>query len=149
MTSKKYQYIALGCLLGLLLVYFARSCSFDNFKEPSYVIGQDTRWIGVNLMGKERNLSAFNGEFLRAFAKKEKFRARVIIAPASDLMTDLEQGRIQGILTSSQPSYLTENRLVFSDPYFLTGPVLIIPSTAPLQGWNEKRKKIVGILPHS
>lgn len=148
-ASKKNRYIALGCILGLALFFLFRGCSLSETLEKEYTIGQDSRWRGTNLMGNERNLSAFNNDLLAAIAKQGKFRIRFIVTPTTELLPNLEQGKLQAILTTLQPSYLHENRLIFSDPYFLTGPVLIIPATAPIEGWNEKAKKIVGILPNS
>ena len=111
----------------------------------TFHIGQDSRWATLNLMGKERNLTAFNNELLSSIAKLENFNIRIEITSAADLISDLEEGTLQGALTSVQPSYLNEENLIFSNPYFHIGPVLIIPSTAPIEGWNDKRKKIIGI----
>lgn len=142
-ASKKYHYIILGLFLGLCLFYLLKSCTFNSFSEVTYRIGQDSRWHSLNLMGKERSFSAFNNELLTAIAKKEHVRFHIMVA--SNPMDELQQGNVQGILSALQPGYLNAN-LLFSEPYFLTGPVLIIPSTAPVEGWNEKRKKIVAIL---
>lgn len=148
-SSTKRRSIIIGCILGLFFVYLVRSCTSNNFMETTYHIGQDSRWADLHLMGKERNLSAFNHQLLSAIAKQEKFHFSITLAPAADLVRDLENGKLQGIVTALRSSYLNEQRLIFSDPYFLTGPVLIIPSTAPLDGWNELRKKIIAIPSHS
>lgn len=142
-VSKKYRYIILGIILGLSFFYLMKSCSFMNHSEEYFRIGQDNRWRELNLMGKERNFSAFSHELLIAAAKEAHFHVNLITT--SDPMGDLEQGNLEGILTTLQPNYLNENRLLFSEPYFLFGPVLIIPSSVPVEGWNEKRKKILAI----
>jgi polar amino acid transport system substrate-binding protein len=131
------------CILGLSLFFLLNSCGKSS--EKKYLIGEDIRWPNLNLLGKERNLTAFNHDLLNKIANLEKFRVNIIPTQTPNLMSDLEQGKIQGILTILEPSYANENLFVFSDPYFLTGPVLIIPSSAPIEGWNEKARKIVGI----
>lgn len=146
--SKKKGSIIIGCILGFCLVYLVRSCTLGHSSEPTFHIGQD-KWENMDLMGKERNLAAFNNQLMSAVAKQENFRISIVVAPQSELIRELEEGKLQGVLTSLQSSYLNEQRLIFSEPYFLTGPVLIIPSTAPLEGWNEKGKKIIGIPRHS
>src|SRR5690606_15939904 len=118
-SAKKKRYIILGVLLGLLLFYFLRSCSLDR-SEEYYRIGQDTRWRELHLKGKERNLVAFNNELLTSIAKEENLLIRLI--PTSNPMAELEERKVEGILTSIQPSYLYEN-LIFSDSFFLLGPV--------------------------
>lgn len=144
-VSKKYRYIILGVALGLAFFYLIRSCSLiiNNFSEETYRIGQDSRWRDLNLMGKERNFSAFSNELLINIAQTEHFHVNLTVN--FNLMTELEQGNLQGILTTTEPNYLNERQLLFSEPYFLTGPVLIIPSVTPVDGWNEKRKKIIAI----
>lgn len=142
-VSKKYRFIILGVLLGLCFFYLTKSCTLMNTTEESYHIGQDNRWRDLNLMGNEKNFSAFSNELLIAIAREEHFN--VNLTTLSDPIIELEQGNLQGILTSLQPNYLNENRFLFSEPYFLYGPVLIIPSTDPVDGWNEKRKKILAI----
>lgn len=143
--SKKITNLVFGIILGLSFLFFIRGCSFNNHPDRTFLIGQDSRWAALNLMGKERNLTAFNNELLSAIAKQENFSIRIDIIPAADLIRDLEEGTLQGVLTSVQPSYLTEENLIFSNPYFHIGPVLIIPSTARIEGWNDNSKKIVGI----
>ena len=76
--------------------------------ETTYHIGQDSRWADLHLMGKERNLSAFNHQLLSAIAKQEKFHFSITLAPAADLVRDLENGKLQGIVTALRSSYLNE-----------------------------------------
>ncbi len=146
-VSKRYRHIVIGIILGLCLFYLFRSCTLHHYSEPEYSIGQDTRWRELHLKGKEHHLSAFNNDLLTLIAKQEHFR--IHLKAFSDPVAELEQNKIQAALTTQQPSYLNEKRLLFSEPYFLIGPVLIVPSNAPVKGWNEKGRKIVGIPAHS
>lgn len=141
--AKKSRYMGLGIILGLCFLYLSQSCTLNHLSETHYSIGQDAQWPNLNLMGKERNLSAFNQQLLRAVAKQENFQFQ--LTASSDLLEELEQGKLQGILTILQPDYSNEKGFLFSTPYFLTGPVLITTFTAPVDGWSEQRKKIIGI----
>lgn len=147
--TSKTRSIILGCILGLFFFFLVRSCSLGNFMEPTYYIGQDSRWENIDFMGKERHLAAFNNQVLLSIAKQKDFRLALMTAPASELISELEEGNLQGVLTALQPSNLNGMRLIFSDPYFLTGPVLIIHTGAPLEGWNELGKKIIALPPNS
>lgn len=141
---KRNLYVALGCLLALLLFYLIKSYIFTHVPEESYSIGQDSRWPTVHLMGKERHLSAFNNDLLSLIAKQAHVRFHIVITPDAELISDLEKGKLQGILTAAPNSYLNE-RFLFSEPYFRLGEVLVIRATAPIEGWNEEGKKIIGI----
>lgn len=144
--SNRHRYIITGMFLGLLLFYLLKSCSFGSFIED-YTIGVDTKWKELSLSGKERNVSALTNDLLGLIAKEEHIYIHTIIAP--DLLEALEDGTVSAIATSLQPNHSYENRFLFSDPYFLTGPVLIISSAVPIQGLNEKRKKIIAVGNHS
>lgn len=148
LTSKK-RFILIALILGLSLLYLFKSCGIKAPLGKEYSIGQESRWEHFGLLGKERNLAAFNYDLLLAIAKEEKIAIRMVNVPIAELISNLQQGKLQGALTTLQPPFLHENQFIFSNPYFLTGPVLIIPLTTPMQGWNENRKKIVGIQANS
>lgn len=139
--SKKSRYIAGGIILGLCLFYLFRSCTLDHLYEINYTIGL-TQWNELQLMGKERNFSAFNNQLWKDFAKQENFRIHLLIS--DNPLRDLEQKKVDGILTNLQPSFLNEKHLIYSEPYFFTGPVLII-STTPIAEEYVTRKRIIGI----
>lgn len=134
-------------LLALLLVF--RGCRITQIWNGSYHIGQDSRWSSLQIMGKEKNLTAFNNQLLSAIGQEKEIQIIIETNSSADLIKELEAGKLQGILTSMQSSYLHEERLLFSPSYFLTGPVLTIPLGEPLEGWNELGKKIIAIPPNS
>jgi polar amino acid transport system substrate-binding protein len=61
------------------------------------------------------------------------------------LMLNLENGLVDGILASFEPNFRARDLFSFSDPYFLIGPVLIIPKTSPLNINLELKDKIIGV----
>lgn len=135
----------LSCFLVAILILLIKSCSIDSQAKIDYYIGQDSLWPGLELMGKERNVMAFNSDLLTTIAKKENLHLHLINGSSAELFSSLEQGSLQGVITNLKSDYSNEGRLIFSEPYFLLGPVLIIPSTAPLEGFNEKAKKIIAV----
>lgn len=142
--KNRLRILGAGFLI-VLLILLIKSCSTNSQAVTDYYIGQDSQWPGLELMGKERNIMAFNSDLLATIAKTERLRIHLINGSSKELFSQLEQGLLQGVITNLKPDYSNEDRLIFSDPYFLLGPVLIIPSTAPIQGWNEKAKKIIAI----
>lgn len=112
-------------------------------EKMDYRIGQEQR-INLQMMGKERNLPPFNMEILAAIAKQEHFRVQLFAA--TDPIKELENDKLDGVVTTLQPSYLYEKEFLFSNPYLLTGLVFVIPFHIPEEGWNERRKREVGVL---
>lgn len=141
---KKPRWIA-ALLLIIFLGLVIRACTNSGDGIQVNIIGQDIQWVNLNLVGKERNLSAFNNDLLSAISQNEGIRILPISAPNQTLMDKLNAGDIQGMITSLQPNSLYQGNYLFSNPYFLLGPVLVISSAAPVAGWNEMSRKIVGI----
>lgn len=144
-SPKKIPFILFGIVLGLAVFFLVRSCSSTIMNQKVYHIGQDSKWENLNLMGKERNFAAFNNQLLKAIAKEEDVQISILLLPSFELISDLEQGKLEGILTSLEPSYLNDKSLVFSNPFFLTGPVLVIRAPEYNRGEEEKPRKIIAI----
>jgi polar amino acid transport system substrate-binding protein len=142
---KLFPYRLLGVLLGLSILFLVRGCSFPAPSTPTLLIGLDQQWFEPYLMGKEHSFIGFNRDLLTAIAQQQSLPFTLIMIPPNHNLHDLQIGKFKGVLTNLMPSTLNQNEFLFSDPYFLLGPVLIIPKTAPLEGWNEKAKKIIGI----
>ena len=127
--------------MGALFLF--KGCSLHPFTETTYRIGQDQRWREVDVMEKTANLATFNYQLLSLIAKQEDFR--IHLSNSQQLLEDLQAGKFEGILTTLDSDDLIRHRLLFSHSYFLFGPVLIVSSKDPMDGWNERRKRIVGI----
>ncbi|MFI0435500.1 MAG: substrate-binding periplasmic protein [Parachlamydiaceae bacterium] len=136
------RYAIIGMLLAASLVYLFSSCSLSLPSDLRYIVGQDPRWKDLRLNGKERHLTAFNNELLSLIGKAEDFQASLI--STLNVLSDLQKGKIQGGLTTSQPNYSNEG-LIFSDPYFLVGPVLIVSPGYDKNPKKENGKNIIGI----
>jgi polar amino acid transport system substrate-binding protein len=145
-ASQRVGNFLLVFLIGMAFFWLAGCSSGDS--NPELHIGQDSRWPTVNLMGKEPNFNAFNADLLAAIAKQEKLRLHLVSVSAPELLPELEQGRLKGILTNLKSDYTNQNRLLFSDLYFSTGPVLITSLIPARQGRNEMAKKIIGVQSH-
>lgn len=140
--TKRKLYIILGVLLGLTIFFIFRSCSLERVFEETYTIGENTGWKNLHLNGKVRNLVAFNNELMTTLSEEEDFEIHLI--PSSNLLEELRLGKIQGMLTSLPPNSLN-GKLAFSDPYFLTGPILITASQPRPQKEKNGGKNVIGV----
>lgn len=145
-ASQRVRNLIMVFLIGMAF-FSLTGCSSGNSNSELH-IGQDSRWPNVNLMGKEPNFNAFNADLLAAIAKREKLRIHLVSVSAAELLPELKQGKLKGILTNLKSDYTNEKRLLFSDIYFSTGPVLITSLIPARQGRNEMAKKIIGVQSH-
>lgn len=145
----KSGFILLSIILALSLIFIVRSCSRTPLLSPTYEIGVDDRWTSLNLMTKERNMTAFSNDLIRAIAKEQGFRYNLTFAPPMELLSRLDNRQLQGIFSAVLPTSTLQRRYLFSEPYFLFGPVLIVPKKSEFDSWEEARHKIIGILSQS
>lgn len=139
--NKKIFYF-LGLLI-LVLFFFIKGCHRQPLSQSVYRIGRNTNWPGVNLNGRERNMTAFSDELLLLIAKNEQINIQVFSGSNSELITKLNDEELDGVLMQDMPD--AQGRFIFSHPYFLLGPVLVVP-VKPVQ---DRSSKILGANPRS
>jgi ABC-type amino acid transport substrate-binding protein len=145
LNAKKFFYLLIPCLLLISLMNLVRSCSNSVSTIPTYRIGRDPHWFFVNLMGKERNMTAFSDELLSAMAKKEKLGLVILSDFSNELLQKLQKGELDGILSPLEKNATNQNHLLFSDPYFSLGPVLILPIESDFNSEQKQGQKMIGI----
>jgi polar amino acid transport system substrate-binding protein len=144
-TQKKRRWFAL-LLVILVLLFLIKGCSTDGKIERPYKVAYDVYWGRINLMGMDRNISAFSRVLLSSIAHTEKLRIELSQTSSNtDLILGLNNHEFDGILTSLQPSPINQNTLAFSEPYFMLGSVLVVREASPVKGWNELSRKIVAV----
>lgn len=148
-TQKKRRWFAL-ILIILVLLLLIKGCSHGGKAFHTYKVAYDSSWGNTNLMGKERNISAFSQVLLDTIAKNEKKRVELIqVTSDNDMIRGLYDHEYDGLLTTLQPSPINQMSLIFSDLYFKLGSVLIVREGSPVKGWNEFTRKIVAVQANS
>lgn len=144
--TKQKLYLILGVLFGLIFFFIFRYSSLNNMFEETYLIGENSGWKNLHLDGKVRNLVAFNHELFTTLSDEEDFEIKLI--PSSHLIEELQQGKLQGILMSLSPNSLS-GKFAYSNPFFLTGPILIASSTERSAKEKNGRRNLIGVPEHS
>ncbi len=117
-------------------------------RQPQvYKIARDTTWYPVQLLGKERSMVAFSNELLFAIARNEHFQLELISVPSGGLLHGLEKGQYTGILTALAPTIENQRKYLFSEIFYLIGPVMVVPIHSPYQSLQEMAGKTVGFVP--
>lgn len=143
--SKKRIWIFWGSLLAIFFIFFMLWGIKSTANGKVYHIGQDDHWYALNLMGKEKNMTAFSNNLLRLIAIEKGFRFSLVSASPSMLESRLNAGDLDGIISPLEPSPYLQDKYIFSTAYFLTGPVLVVSNTSKFDNWNENGYKIIGI----
>lgn len=143
----KRGYVVLGTILAIIfLLLLFRGCgSSAAHHRGTYTLARGDRFDNINLMGKDRNLTAFLDELISSIAVAEKMKFLLSVIPSNNLIRHLESQQVDGVFTFMAPTPLLEHSLVFSEPIFLIGPVLVVPENSPYDTWEELKYKIIGI----
>lgn len=133
-------------LIVLVLWGGIKACSSNNtIGKKIYRIAKDDTWFPLNLMGKEKNMSAFCGDLVLEIARIENFFVEVTSVPTDNLLHGLEDGAFDGIITSVGPNPSHTDQYVLSDPFYLLGPVLVVPYSSRVHSLAEMEGLIIGI----
>ncbi len=127
MAKGKWWLAALAALL-LFILLMLRGCSEDS-QAKSYLVARDNAWHPVNVWGKDRDLQGFTDELLRAIGEEEKIRIEIVATSTDAMMTGLDRGDYSAMLAFIQPNSTNRQKYVFSNPFFLIGPVLVVTNT--------------------
>ena len=129
--------------LWLLAVFFFLVGCSSNEELPVYRIARDPYWFPLELMGKQPAVLGFSDSLVRAIGEEEDFSAQFISTGPDFFEWGLAEGKWDAILTYINPTLNYESRYSFSEPYLMTGPVLIVPSNAPVKSLKDLNGKVI------
>lgn len=142
-SRKGFTILSALAVLILILVLF-KACGSNSISN-SYYIGRESRWSNINLMGKERNLAVFADQLLTKIAEEEELNFIMSVIPPVNPFKYLENQELDGVITALKHTPQHEQKFIFSDPFFLFGPVLVVPVNSPVNTWEETKYKILGV----
>jgi len=133
-------------VLFLLAALLVCGCSGKSTSSSTYEIGIDPSWYPLQLAGHEKNVLAFSIELLTTISRKENLELAVQNMNWNNLLWGLKEQKYNAVLSSLRPYVFYENRFAFSDPYLLTGPVIVTPKNSPIQGLDDLKGKEVAVV---
>lgn len=133
-------------LLLLILFFSIKSCSaYISPKETTYRIAKDPTWYPLPLYGNESNLSAFSNELLFAIARDQGLKIELTSTSHQMLFEKLDDGGVQGVLSSLNPDVSSREFYDFSDPYYLFGAVLVVPKESEVATLDDLAHKSIAV----
>lgn len=137
----------LGMLAIILFMWaYIRGCNSEQtLKSKVFLVGRDSTWYPLQILGKERYLQAFTDDLLLAIAKEEDLHFQTTEVGTTQLFSGLDIGNFDAILTPVVPNVLNQDYYLFSDPIYRLGPVLIVPKNSTADAMNDMEGKTVGL----
>ncbi|SCC90028.1 Uncharacterized protein SCG7086_AK_00230 [Chlamydiales bacterium SCGC AG-110-P3] len=129
--SKLFRYTA---LLVVCLGYVT-SCGIA--QTHVYVVARDPSWYPLQLMGREAKMSAFSDDLLWEIARREGFKVATVRTGPGGIERGLDSGEFDAVLTTMVPNAVHRESYVYSDPYFYSGPMLVVPIHSDIKNLED------------
>lgn len=140
--------LSLMAVCSIFLIWGGiRACSAVPIIARShiYIIARDPSWYPLNLMGKEKTLLAFTSDLLLAIAKRRAVKIEIIDVSSGSLFQGLNEKKYGAIISSLAPNPLNNQHYNFSNPFFLIGPVLIVPKDIDITSFHDRGGLVIGV----
>jgi len=134
-------------LLIIGLLFLLRGCSthHENLGNHTYRIARHSSWYPLQLMGREQYMQGLTTDLLFAIARERDLKIELLSAGAGQLYDNLNQGFYDGVLGILTPNVRNNESYLFSDPFYLTGPVLIVPVGSKITSIKDLEDKAIGV----
>lgn len=126
---------------SVFLVFWG--CS--SHQEKVVWIARDPSWYPVNMMGKGDNLLSFTDELLYAVAKDQGLHVELFTVSTGSLMEGLDEKVYTAVISFVVPTDMNKEDYLFSDPYYLIGPVLVVQNSSNIKKLADLQGKILGV----
>ncbi len=131
-------------LLFLILLVFCGCGKSENGKE--WRIAIDPLWYSINMPDRNREMSAFSNDLLQEVSVLQKIKIVKVRENWDNMLSRLQKGEYEGILYSMEPYLFYEKQYDFSEPFLLTGPVLVVPYTSKITSLSELSGKEIAVI---
>lgn len=128
-----------------MAAFFLTKTQGPKNKGSYFTVGRDPLWYPVNFVGKQKQMQAFTNELLRTIGNLEGVDVEIVNAPHTNALRSLDNNDFDALVSSIQPTLSLKRRYIFSDLFFLTGPVLLVPDESPITGLQDTSGKVIGV----
>ena len=109
-----------------------------------YTIAYPSRWSNIQLYGTEQSVIGFSSDLLFDIARTADIPIQLVMANDEKFPILLEEKKIDAVLTSIPNDIVTERFYEFSDPYFVSGYVIVVAATSDFHDPNDVKNSILG-----
>lgn len=146
-SNRKIKISTIISLVVILLFLFVYACSsvLNSKQKKFYKIARPYSWGDLDLYGKERNLQGFIDDLIFTIADKEGVGVELFYARSDQILIGLDNGNYDGIISHLPVNDSNKIYYLFSDPFILFGPVLVVNKSSNIEGFKQMEGKILGI----
>ena len=114
-------------------------------RSQRYAVGRDPSWFPLEIDQHAVSLNAFTDAAFQEIAKSEHIPFNIINTDWSQLFQGLAEEKYAGIFSSLSPNVISKMKYVFSDPFLMLGPVLVVPIHSTATSLADLEQKTVAV----
>ena len=133
-------------LLFLLIVLLGCNPKVSGKLDPKPKIGVDPTWAPQEFGAQNPYVNGFTDELLLEIAAVLEIEFNKLRANPNDLLTGLNEGTYDAVLTSLPPFTYNLAKYDFSKTFLETGPVFIVPKKASYKKLSQVKNQYVGVI---
>lgn len=129
----------------LLIMVFVALVGCAQKKEDCgrYSIGRDPTWYPLQIGLQATNLNAFTNSLVQEIGIIEGIPLQIHDIDWGQLVQALDNREVGGIFSSISPTVISQEKYLFSEPFFQLGPVLVVSSQSNAKSLTDLAGKIV------
>ena len=121
--------------IAALSLTFLLACSGST--TTPYKIGIDQSFFPLYLPKKEVNVLAYTNALLTDVGEKEGIALDRVSVGWDNLLQGLQDKKFDGIISSMEKYAFNEKKYSFSEPFLMTGPVLVVPYNSKVKSLKD------------
>lgn len=128
-------------ILAITIIFF--SCG--KAEKKRYMIARVESWEPLDLYGSEKSLNGLLDDVLQQITDEEGVRFQIVTGEHQNFQQLLEKKEIDGVLTTFSVTPITARKFGFSDPFFVSGPVIVVNSLSRFRTIADLKNAEVGV----
>ena len=122
-------------LAGLLLCVFM---STPAFAGKTLVVAVNLNWPPMEMKDKKGKMTGYEIDLINAMGEAAGFQVKFIEVPWKTIFTGLEKGNYDAVLASVSITESRKDKYDFSEPYFTTEQLFVVPKAKREEPLREK-----------
>jgi ABC-type amino acid transport substrate-binding protein len=147
MFTQKVCRVFLYPIFSFVFIWGIFACSSRDHvekRDTPYIIAQPSTWQNIKLYGTEQNITGFTSDLIFEIAQTAGIEVRIVKVDPNLFKELLDDDRVDGIVTAMPVDDTSRQYYEFTNPYFVTGTVVVVRSDASFKKLDDLKNVQLG-----
>ncbi len=122
-------------LAGMLLCVFM---STPAFAGKTLVVAVNPNWPPMEMKDTKGKITGYEIDLIKAMGEAAGFKVKIVAVPWKTIFNGLEKGKYDAVLASVSITEARKDKYDFSEPYFTTEQIFVVPKAKREEPLREK-----------